>query len=84
MTNSPPRININISNVNSNDNIKNHNNNDENDKGEGSRTVNSTLKKDIYNNRNNNNFNCNSKLFYNYINEQININNIFIFIYYII
>ena len=75
VTNSPPRININISNVNSNDNIKNHNNNDENDKGEGSRTVNSTLKKDIYNNRNNNNFNCNSKLFYNYINEQISINN---------
>ena len=72
LTNSPPRININISNVNSNDNI-NNNNNDENERGENSRTGNSTLKKSIYN-RNNSNLNSNSKLFYNYINEQISIN----------
>ena len=44
--NSPPSININISNVNSNDNINNHNNNNETDGG-GSRGGNSNIKKII-------------------------------------
>ena len=70
--NSPPSININISNVNSNDNINNHNNNETD--GGGSGVGNSNIKKSNYN-RNNNNFNSNSKFFYNYVNEQISINN---------
>ncbi len=70
--NSPPSININISNVNSNDNINNHNNNET--EGGGSGVGNSNIKKSNYN-RNNNNFNSNSKFFYNYVNEQISINN---------
>ena len=69
--NSPPSININISNVNSNDNINNHNNNETDG---GSRGGNSNNKKNIYN-RNNSNINSNSKYFYNYVNEQISINN---------
>ena len=71
--NSPPSININISNVNSNDNINNHNNNNETDGG-GSRGGNSNIKKNNYN-RNSSNINSNSKFFYNYVNEQISINN---------
>ena len=71
--NSPPSININISNVNSNDNINNHNNNNETDGG-GSRGGNSNIKKNNYN-RNNSNINSNPKFFYNYVNEQISINN---------
>ena len=70
--NSPPSININISNVNSNDNINNHNNNETD--GGGSRGGNSNIKKNNYN-RNNSNINSNSKFFYNYVNEQISINN---------
>ena len=70
--NSPPSININISNVNSNDNINNHNNNET--EGGASGVGNSNIKKSNYN-RNNNNFNSNSKFFYNYVNEQISINN---------
>ena len=69
--NSPPSININISNVNSNDNLNNHNNNETDG---GSRGGNSNNKKNIYN-RNNSNINSNSKFFYNYVNEQISINN---------
>ena len=69
--NSPPSININISNVNSNDNINNHNNNETDG---GSLGGNSNNKKNIYN-RNNSNINSNSKYFYNYVNEQISINN---------
>ena len=70
--NIPPSININISNVNSNDNINNHNNNETD--GGGSRGGNSNIKKNNYN-RNNSNINSNSKFFYNYVNEQISINN---------
>ena len=70
-TSSPPRININISNVNSNNNINNNNHNET----EGIGNNNSNIKKNNYNNRNNSNFNSNSKLFYNYVNEQISINN---------
>ena len=70
--NSPPSININISNVNSNDHI--HHNNNETDGG-GSGIANSNMKKNNYNRNNNNNFNSNSKFFYNYVNEQISINN---------
>ena len=72
-TSSPPRININISNVNSNNNINNNNNN--HNETEGISNNNSNIKKNNYNNRNNSNFNSNSKLFYNYVNEQISINN---------
>ena len=72
-TSSPPRININISNVNSNNNINNNNNNHNESEGIGNN--NSNIKKNNYNNRNNSNFNSNSKLFYNYVNEQISINN---------
>ena len=72
-TSSPPRININISNVNSNNNINNNNNNHNETEGIGNN--NSNIKKNNYNNRNNSNFNSNSKLFYNYVNEQISINN---------
>ena len=71
-TSSPPRININISNVNSNNNINNNNNYNET---QGIGNNNSNIKKNNYNNRNNSNFNSNSKLFYNYVNEQISINN---------
>ena len=71
--NSPPSININISNVNSNDNINNHNNNETD--GGGSRAGNSNIKKNNNYNRNNSNINSNSKFFYNYVNEQISINN---------
>ena len=73
-TSSPPRININISNVNSNNNINNNNNHNHNET-EGIGNNNSNIKKNNYNNRNNSNFNSNSKLFYNYVNEQISINN---------
>ena len=73
-TSSPPRININISNVNSNNNINNNNNHNHNET-EGIGNNNSNIKKNNYNNRNNINFNSNSKLFYNYVNEQISINN---------
>ena len=69
--NSPPSININISNVNSNDNLNNHNNNETD---VGSRGGNSNNKNNNYN-RNNSNINSNSKFFYNYVNEQISINN---------
>ena len=70
-TNSPPSININISNVNSNDNI---NNNNETEIGRVNGIVNSNIKRNIYN-RNYCNFSSNSKFFYNYVNEQISINN---------
>ena len=72
-TSSPPRININISNVNSNNNINNNNNNHNEREGIGNN--NSNIKKNNYNNRNNSNFDSNSKLFYNFVNEQISINN---------
>ena len=74
-SNTPPSININISNVNSNDNINNQNNiiNNETEGGI-SRVGNSNNKKNNYN-RNNSNINSNSKYFYNYVNEQISINN---------
>ena len=71
--NSPPSININISNVNSNDHI-NHNNNNETEEG-GSGLGSSNIKKNAYNRNSNNNLNSNTKFFYNYVNEQISINN---------
>ena len=74
--NSPPSININISNVNSNDHINHHNNNNNNETdGGGSVRGNSNMKKNNYNRNSNNNFNTNAKFFYNYVNEQISINN---------
>ena len=64
-TNISPSININIRNVHSNSN------NDINNE-----TENSNLKKNNYNpNRNSTNFITNSKFFYNYVNEQISLNN---------
>ena len=64
-TNISPSININIRNVHSN------NNNDLNNE-----TDNSNIKKSNYNpNRNSTNFITNSKFFYNYVNEQISLNN---------
>ena len=64
-TNISPSININIRNVHSN------NNNDLNNE-----TDNSNIKKANYNqNRNSTNFITNSKFFYNYVNEQISLNN---------
>ena len=73
--NTAPSININISNVHSNSNINNNNNeinNMNNNETEGG----NMMKKSIYNpNRNSSNFITNSKFFYNYINEQISINN---------
>ena len=64
-TNISPSININIRNVHSNSN------NDINNE-----TENSNLKKNNYNpNRNSTNFITNSKFFYNYVNEQIRLNN---------
>ena len=73
--NSQPSININISNVNSNNNISNNNQNEtESGRGSGSGIGNSNNKKNIYN-RNNSNLCNNSKFFYNYVNEQISINN---------
>ena len=64
-TNISPSININIRNVHSN------NNNDLNNE-----TDNSNIKKVNYNpNRNSTNFITNSKFFYNYVNEQISLNN---------
>ena len=64
-TNISPSININIRNVHSNSN------NDINNEAE-----NSNLKKNNYNpNRNSTNFITNSKFFYNYVNEQISLNN---------
>ena len=71
--NTPPSININISNVNSNDHI-NHNNNNETEEG-GSGLGSSNIKKNAYNRNSNNNLNSNTKFFYNYVNEQISINN---------
>ena len=69
--NTAPSININISNVHSNSNI-NNNNNEINNETEGGNII----KKSIYNpNRNSSNFITNSKFFYNYVNEQISINN---------
>ena len=69
--NTAPSININISNVHSNSNI-NNNNNEINNETEGGNMI----KKNIYNpNRNSSNFITNSKFFYNYVNEQISINN---------
>ena len=73
--NTAPSININISNVHSNSNINNNNNeinNMNNNETEGGNLI----KKNIYNpNRNSSNFITNSKFFYNYVNEQISINN---------
>ena len=64
-TNISQSININIRNVHSN------NNNDLNNE-----TDNSNIKKSNYNpNRNSTNFITNSKFFYNYVNEQISLNN---------
>ena len=64
-TNISPSININIRNVHSN------NNNDLNNE-----TDNSNIKKSNCNpNRNSTNFITNSKFFYNYVNEQISLNN---------
>ena len=64
-TNISPSININIRNVQS------KSNNDINNE-----TENSNLKKNNYNpNRNSTNFITNSKFFYNYVNEQISLNN---------
>ena len=71
--NTPPSININISNVNSNEHI-NHNNNNETEEG-GSGLGSSNIKKNAYNRNSNNNLNSNTKFFYNYVNEQISINN---------
>ena len=65
--NSPHSININISNVNTNNNINPNNNETEG-------IVNSNIKKNNYI-INNSNFNSGSKFFYNYVNEQISINN---------
>ena len=89
--NNAPSININISNVHSNSNINNNNNeinnnNDiiSNETELGSNTAacnacncNSNIKKNNFNNfnRNSTNFITNSKFFYNYVNEQISINN---------
>ena len=70
--NTPPSININISNVNSNEHI-NHNNNETDDGGSGLGS--SNMKKNAYNRNSNSNLNNNNKFFYNYVNEQISINN---------
>ena len=73
--NTAPSININISNVHSNSNI-NNNNNEINNMNNNETDGGNLIKKNIYNpNRNSSNFITNSKFFYNYINEQISINN---------
>ena len=73
--NTAPSININISNVHSNSNI-NNNNNEINNKNNNETEGGNLIKKNIYNpNRNSSNFITNSKFFYNYVNEQISINN---------
>ena len=79
--NTAPSININISNVHSNSNINNNNNEINNMNNMNNMNNNETdggnmMKKSIYNsNRNSSNFITNSKFFYNYVNEQISINN---------
>ena len=82
-----PSININISNVHSNSNINNNNNeinninnndilSNETELGSSTAVCNSNIKKNNFNfNRNSSNFITNSKFFYNYVNEQISINN---------
>ena len=73
--NTAPSININISNVHSNSNI-NNNNNEINSMNNNETEGGNLMKKSIYNpNRNSTNFITNSKFFYNYVNEQISINN---------
>ena len=73
--NTAPSININISNVHSNSNI-NNNNNEINNMNNNETDGGNLIKKNIYNpNRNSSNFITNSKFFYNYVNEQISINN---------
>ena len=73
--NMAPSININISNVHSNSNI-NNNNNEINNMNNNETDGGNLIKKNIYNpNRNSSNFITNSKFFYNYVNEQISINN---------